>query len=207
MKIRISDHTIPYNDAITYMETRIAEIRTGGEEEIWLLEHPPLITAGTSAKLSDLLDTRFPIHNAGRGGQYTYHGPGQRIVYVMVDLHKRKLDIRQFVKTLEQWIINTLAALNIKGETHEGRIGVWVTRGDKQDKIAALGLRVRHGITWHGISFNIDPDLTHFNVINPCGITNPNYGVTSLHDLGHLVSTPEIDIILRDEFLKLFETP
>jgi lipoyl(octanoyl) transferase len=206
MKIRISDDKIPYEEALTYMETRIAEIRAGGEEEIWLLEHPPLITSGTSAKPDDLLDTRFPVYVAGRGGQYTYHGPGQRIVYVMVDLNKRKLDIRTFVKTLEQWIINSLAALNIKGEVKEGRIGVWVTRGMREDKIAALGLRVRHGITWHGISFNIEPDLSHFNVINPCGITNPLYGVTSLHDLGHLVSTPEIDIILRDEFLKLFGT-
>jgi lipoyl(octanoyl) transferase len=202
---KITDQLVPYEEATAYMEKRIAEIKQGDAEEVWLLEHPPLITAGTSAKPQDLIDHRFPLFEAGRGGQYTYHGPGQRIAYVMLDLNRRKPDLRAFVQTLEQWVINALWQYHLRGFTAKDRIGVWVEKGEGyEDKIAAIGLRVRSWVTWHGLSFNIDPNLSHFNAINPCGNVDQRFGVTSLHALGYTVSLAEVDMVLRAEFEKLF---
>ena len=187
------------------MEKRVAEIRAEtAPEAVWLLEHPPLYTAGTSAKREDLLDPgRFPVFEAGRGGQYTYHGPGQRVAYVMLDLQKRGRDVRCFVRDLEEWVIQTLAQFGVKGEIREGRVGIWVDRGlGREDKIGAIGVRVRRWITFHGISLNIDPDLSHFGGIVPCGISQ--YGVTSLWDLGHTPTRDEVDIALRHYFLEQF---
>jgi len=185
------------------MRSRAAAIAAGeAEEAIWLIEHPPLYTAGTSARAEDLLMPRFPVHEAGRGGQYTYHGPGQRVVYLMLDLRQRGRDIRCLVQGLEGWVIDTLAAHNIVAERREGRIGVWVPRPDKgpgrEDKIAAIGVRVSKWVTFHGISLNIAPDLGHYDGIVPCGITDQ--GVTSFEDLGQLVSMPEVDSVLRAQF-------
>jgi lipoyl(octanoyl) transferase len=177
-------------------------------ELVWLLEHPPLYTSGTSGKASDLLDTRFPMFASGRGGQLTYHGPGQRVAYVMLDLKRRRPDVRAYVAGLEEWIIRTLRAFNVRGERREDRVGVWVSRPDKgvgfEDKIAAIGLRVRHWVSFHGISINVDPELEHFDAIVPCGVADPRYGVTSLSDLGHLVPLADMDIALRLAFDDVF---
>ena len=189
MEWKISDGLTSYEDALTFMEVRVDAISKGTAEEcIWLLEHPPLYTAGTSAQIEDLVDPdRFPVYEAKRGGQYTYHGPGQRVAYVMLDLNQRGKDVRQFVQKLEHWVIDTLDSFNIKGEIREGRVGVWVTRPEKpltvtgqpaEDKIAAIGIRLRKWVSFHGISINVEPDLEHFSGIVPCGITE--HGVTSL---------------------------
>ena len=201
---KISDTPIPYETSINVMEQRIKGIREGNERElIWLIEHPPLYTAGTSADASDLISPdRFPVYDAGRGGQYTYHGPGQRIAYVMLDLKKRNSDVRAFVQDMEDWIVDVLAQYQIKGEKREGRVGVWVDRGHREDKIAAIGVRVRRWVSFHGISVNVDPDLSHYSGIVPCGISE--HGVTSLVDLGIPVSMPEFDIELRSSFEKIF---
>jgi lipoyl(octanoyl) transferase len=178
---------------------------------VWLLEHPPLYTAGTSAQRQDVVDARFPVFEAGRGGQMTYHGPGQRVAYVMLDLKRRGPDVRKFVATLEEWIIRTLAHFNVRGERREDRIGVWVRRPEKapgaEDKIAAIGIRVRQWVTLHGISLNVEPDLTHFSGIVPCGVRNERYGVTSLVDLGLPLTMADVDVALRAEFGGLFGAP
>ena len=200
-------------EAVATMEARVEAISKGAPERVWLLQHEPLYTAGTSAKAADLVDARFPVHVTGRGGQYTYHGPGQRVAYVMLDLNRRKPDVRAFVCTLEDWLIGTLAAFNIAGERREGRIGVWVQRPEKprglngeiaEDKIAALGIRVRRWVTFHGVSLNVEPDLSHFSGIVPCGIAQRHLGVTSLVDLGVPVTMAEVDSVLRAEFEKRF---
>jgi lipoyl(octanoyl) transferase len=206
---RVSDDIVPYEAALAAMDARVADIVAGRAGEfVWLLEHPPLYTAGTSAKAADLIEARFPVHQAGRGGQLTYHGPGQRVAYAMLDLRRRGPDVRRYVATLEEWIIRTLAAFNVRGERREDRIGVWVRRPDKgagyEAKIAAIGIRVRHWVTLHGIALNVEPDLTHFTGIVPCGISEQRYGVTSLADLGIPVSMPEVDMVLRREFETLF---
>ena len=200
---RISDGLTPYPYALGLMRDRVDAIRAGTAGElVWLVEHPPIYTAGTSAKDADLLDARFPVFKTGRGGQYTYHGPGQRVGYVMMDLHRRGGDVRAFVHDLEEWLIRTLAAFNIRGERREGRVGIWVARGKREDKIAAIGVRVRHWVTFHGVSLNVDPDLTHFDGIVPCGISE--HGVTSLHDLGVLVSMADVDVAMRQAFDDVF---
>jgi lipoyl(octanoyl) transferase len=204
---RICDTPVPYEDALSTMEDRVARIREGSAGElVWLLEHPSLYTAGTSAKDSDLLDPdRFPTYRAGRGGQYTYHGPGQRIAYAMLDLRQRGPDVRCFVHNLEEWVIQALASFNVKGERREGRVGIWVDRGGgREDKIAAVGVRIRHWITFHGISINVEPDLEHFSGIVPCGIDEQNFGVTSLVDLGLPVSMADLDVALREHFDLVF---
>ena len=201
---RISDGAVPYDEALAAMEARVADIRAGrAGEMVWLLEHPPLYTAGTSARTQDLLQpARFPVHVAGRGGQYTYHGPGQRVAYVMLDLKRRGSDVRAFVAGLEQWLIDTLDTFNVKGERREDRVGVWVRRGGREDKIAAIGIRVRHWVTFHGISLNVDPDLRHFDGIVPCGIKE--HGVTSLVDLGLPVTMADVDVALKAAFARVF---
>ncbi len=204
---RISDKRVPYPAAVAEMEARVAEVADGRASElVWLLEHPPLYTAGTSAKDEDLLaPTRFPVFATGRGGQFTYHGPGQRVGYVMIDLRKRGNDVRRFVRDLEEWLIKTLAAFNVRGERREGRVGIWVARkGGREDKIAALGIRVRRGVTFHGISLNVDPDLEHFSGIVPCGIQG--HGVTSLADLGITATMADVDLALRAAFEDVFGT-
>jgi len=205
----ISDTPVPYPEAVAAMEARVADIAANRAAElVWLLEHPPLYTSGTSGKAADLLDARFPIFQSGRGGQLTYHGPGQRVVYVMLDLKRRQPDVRAYVAALEQWIIRTLAAFNVRGERHEDRVGVWVARPDKgqgfEDKIAAIGVRLRRWVSYHGISINMEPELTHFAAIVPCGVTDPRYGVTSLADLGRTVTVPDVDIALRAAFEEVF---
>lgn len=211
---KTSDTLVPYEDAVSFMETRAAQIAAGeADEMIWLLEHPPLYTAGTSAKIEDLTDPdRFPVYPSQRGGQYTYHGPGQRVIYVMLDLNKRGKDVRAFVKKLETWVIATLAEFNVQGEIREGRVGVWVERDDKpltisgqkaEDKIAAIGIRLRKWISFHGISINVEPDLDHFGGIVPCGITD--HGVTSLVDLGLPVTMDDLDVALTTTFARLFD--
>ncbi len=209
----ISEGLTDYEEACRFMEQRAADIAAGmADEAIWLVEHPPLYTAGTSAKPADLTDPdRFPVHTSKRGGQYTYHGPGQRVAYVMLDVGKRGHDVRRFVQQLEEWVIATLGAFNVKGEIRNGRVGVWVTRDDKpltttgapqEDKIAAIGIRLRKWISFHGISINVEPDLDHFTGIVPCGITE--HGVTSLVDLGLPVTMQDLDVALRTEFSKVF---
>ena len=206
---RISDAPVPYLEALAAMEARVADIAAHQAPElVWLLEHPPLYTSGTSGKDSDLLDPRFPMFATGRGGQLTYHGPGQRVAYVMLDLKRRRPDVRAYVAALEQWIIRTLAAFNVRGERREDRVGVWVARPDKgsgfEDKIAAIGVRLRRWVSFHGISINVEPDLSHFEAIVPCGVADPRYGVTSLADLGHILTMTDVDIALRQAFAEVF---
>ena len=200
----ISDRTVPYEEALATMEARVADIRAGRAPElVWLLEHPPLYTAGTSSKDIDLLQpARFPVHVAGRGGQYTYHGPGQRVAYVMMDLRRRRQDVRRFVSDLEEWTIRTLARFNVAAERRAGRVGVWVTRPGREDKIAAIGVRIRHWVSFHGISINVEPDLSHYAGIVPCGIAG--HGVTSLVDLGLPVTLADLDMALAKTFVDVF---
>jgi lipoyl(octanoyl) transferase len=206
---RISDVPVAYAEAVAVMEARAAAIAAEqAPEMVWLLEHPPLYTSGTSGKAGDLLDPRFPLIATGRGGQVTYHGPGQRVAYVMLDLKRRRPDVRAYVAALEQWIIRTLAAFNIRGERREDRVGVWVRRPDKgdgyEDKIAAIGVRLKRWVSFHGIAINVEPDLSHFRAIVPCGVVDPRYGVTSLVDLGHTVSMADVDVALRLTFEEVF---
>jgi len=206
---RVSDGLIGYEAAVSFMQARAAGIAAGRAAElVWLVEHPPLYTAGTSAKRQDLLEARFPVFESGRGGQMTYHGPGQRVAYAMLDLRRRGPDVRRYVASLEEWIIRTLDAFNVRGERREDRIGVWVRRPEKgegcEDKIAAIGIRVSHWVTLHGMALNVEPDLTHFSGIVPCGVSVERYGVTSLADLGIPVSMPAVDMVLRQEFEGLF---
>lgn len=192
---------VEYQDALATMEQRVADIRAGSAPElVWLLEHPPLYTAGTSAAEDELLDAgRFPVHRTGRGGRYTYHGPGQRIAYVMLDLKRRGPDVRQFVRNLEGWVIATLDHFGVTGERRDGRVGIWVTGPDgAEEKIAAIGVRIRHWVTFHGLAINVDPDLEHFNGIIPCGIAG--YGVTSLRRLGVTASLEDVDAVLHETF-------
>ncbi len=209
----ISDGLTDYDHACRVMEERAAAIAEGrADEAIWLLEHPPLYTAGTSANAADLRDPdRFPVYPSKRGGQYTYHGPGQRVVYVMLNVGQRGHDVRRFVQQLETWVIATLAEFNVTGEIREGRVGVWVQRPEKpltatgaipEDKIAAIGIRLRKWISFHGISINVDPDLSHFQGIVPCGITE--HGVTSLVDLGLPVTMDDLDLALKRTFPTVF---
>ena len=202
-----------YEETLLAMEARVADIAKGNAPEaIWLLEHPPLYTAGTSAVSSDLTQAdRFPVHYAGRGGQYTYHGPGQRVVYVMLDLNRRGRDVRCFVHNMESWVINTLDEFGIRAERRAGRVGVWVTRPEKsplpdgsprEDKIAAIGIKLRRWISFHGISINVEPDLSHFEGIIPCGIRE--HGVTSLVDLGLPVTMDDLDLALKRQFMHIF---
>jgi lipoyl(octanoyl) transferase len=205
----VSDSPVPYPQAVDFMEARAAEIAAGQATElVWLLEHPPLYTSGTSGKAADLLDPQFPIFESGRGGQLTYHGPGQRVAYVILDLKRRRPDVRAYVAGLEQWIIATLADFNVRGERREDRVGVWVARPEKgagfEDKIAAIGVRVRRWVSLHGIAINVEPDLSHFSAIVPCGVTDPRYGVTSLADLGLTATSPDLDIALRQAFEDVF---
>jgi len=208
MEWRIDDAPTGYEAALEVMEARAAAIRAGEAEElVWLLEHPPLYTAGTSAKPADLLvPDRFPVYRSGRGGQYTYHGPGQRVGYVMLDLKARgRDDVRAYVHDLEEWIIRTLARFNIRGERRTGRIGIWVDRGGgREDKIAAIGVRIRRWATLHGVALNVNPDLMHFSGIAPCGIREPHYGVTSLVDLGRRATMAQVDTALRAAFETVF---
>src|SRR5438046_1649448 len=206
---RISEQPVTYPEAVAAMESRAAAIASGEMAElVWLLEHPPLYTAGTSGRNDDLLDPRFPLFTSGRGGQLTYHGPGQRVAYVMLDLKQRRPDVRAFVAGLEEWIIRTLAHFNVRGERREDRVGVWVARPDKgsgfEDKIAAIGVRLRRWVSFRGIAINAEPDLSHFSAIVPCGVVDPRYGVTSLADLGHPVTTADVDIALRQAFAEVF---
>jgi lipoyl(octanoyl) transferase len=197
---------VGYPDAVAAMERRVAEIRAGAAELVWLVEHPPLYTAGTSARDADVLSPRFPVYRTGRGGQHTYHGPGQRVAYLMLDLSARKPDLRAFVTTVEEWIIRTLVHFGVGARRSPGRIGVWVPRPDKgrgrEDKIAAIGVRVRHWISFHGVALNVDPVLEHFSGIVPCGVRDQ--GVTSLADLGVRAAMAEVDRALRSEFETLF---
>ncbi|WP_171239449.1 lipoyl(octanoyl) transferase LipB [Ruegeria sp. HKCCA5491] len=215
MEWKITDGLTDYDDAVAFMEARVAAIAAGEADEcVWLLEHPPLYTAGTSARIEDLTDPdRFPVYESKRGGEYTYHGPGQRVAYVMLDLNKRGKDVRRFVKQLEAWVIASLAEFNVKGEIRDGRVGVWVRRDDKpltasgapaEDKVAAIGLRLRKWISFHGISINVEPDLDHFSGIVPCGISE--HGVTSLVDLGLPVTMADMDAALQKTFSQIFET-
>ena len=201
---KVSTAAVEYQDALDFMDERVAGIHEGTVDEcVWLLEHPALYTAGTSAKTSDLLDARFPVFKTGRGGEHTYHGPGQRVGYVILNLKKRQQapDIKKYVWQLEEWIIQTLSAFDITGERREGRIGIWVVMPDgSEKKIAALGVRVRHWITLHGISINVNPDLSHFDGIVPCGISD--HGVTSMAELG--VDAENLDQVLQDKFQTVF---
>jgi lipoyl(octanoyl) transferase len=211
---RVGEGLIGYLDAVSAMEARAAAIAEGAAPElVWLVEHPPLYTSGTSAKPGDLLDNRFPIFEAGRGGQFTYHGPGQRVAYVMLDLERRRKDVRKFVAALEQWLILALACFNITAERREDRVGVWVRRPDKppgidgamaEDKIAAIGIRVRRWVTFHGVSLNVEPDLSHFAGIVPCGVAERHFGVTSLVDLGLPVGMADADAALKAAFVEVF---
>ncbi|WP_417433799.1 lipoyl(octanoyl) transferase LipB [Kiloniella sp.] len=206
MEWRITENHVSYQDALNFMEDRVGKIFTNeSPQTVWLLEHPPLYTAGTSADKEDLIDPdRFPVYDAGRGGQYTYHGPGQRVAYVMLNLNLYNKDVRKFVYNLEEWIIRTLVKFNVKGERREGRVGIWIDRGNgREDKIAAIGVRVRKWITFHGISINLDPDLSHFEGIVPCGINQ--HGVTSLVDLGLCVSMEDLDVAMKEAFFEVFK--
>jgi lipoyl(octanoyl) transferase len=209
---RIAEGLVPYPVAVATMEARVAAIADGAAPElVWLVEHPPLYTAGTSSDARDLIEpARFPVFETGRGGQYTYHGPGQRVAYVMLDLKRRGPDVRRYVAALEHWLIATLAAFNVVGERREDRVGVWVRRPEKprplgdmaEDKIAAIGIRVRRWVTFHGVSLNVEPELQHFSGIVPCGVSA--HGVTSLVDLGLPVTMPEVDAVLRARFEAVF---
>ncbi len=214
MEWKISDGLTDYQEAVAFMEARVAAIAAGEADEcVWLLEHPALYTAGTSARPEDLTDPdRFPVYESKRGGEYTYHGPGQRVAYVMLDLNKRGRDVRLFVKQLETWVIAALDEFNVKGEIRDGRVGVWVQRDDKpltitghpaEDKIAAIGLRLRKWVSFHGISINVEPELDHFSGIVPCGIRE--HGVTSLVDLGLPVTMEDLDTALQKTFSEVFE--
>ncbi|MEQ1753808.1 MAG: lipoyl(octanoyl) transferase LipB [Micropepsaceae bacterium] len=205
MAWRISAAPVPYPRAVQFMERRTEEVHSGRKAQlVWLLEHPPLYTAGTSAKPEDLLaPSRFPVYPTGRGGQFTYHGPGQRVGYVMMDLRNRNNDVRRFVRDLEEWLIRSIQHFNIRGERREGRVGIWVARrGGREDKIAALGIRVRKGISFHGVSLNVEPDLEHFSGIVPCGISQ--HGVTSLADLGITATMHDVDLAMRQSFESVF---
>ncbi len=206
---RVSEGLVDYAEALAAMHARVEAIAAGtAPEQVWLLQHPPLYTAGTSARPADLVAARFPVYDAGRGGQFTYHGPGQRVAYLMLDLRRRGADVRRFVATLEEWLIRTLARLGVRGERREDRIGVWVARPDKgaghEDKIAAIGIRVRRWVTLHGVSLNVAPDLAHFSGIVPCGVADPRFDVTSLADLGVAAAMTDVDAALRAEFERLF---
>jgi lipoyl(octanoyl) transferase len=204
----VADAAVPYGHAVAAMEARADAIARGtAAEQVWLLEHDALYTAGTSANDADLVDARFPVFRTGRGGQYTYHGPGQRVGYVMLDLKRRKPDVRGYVHDLEEWLIRTLADFQVKGERREGRVGIWVTQGSargsgRENKIAALGVRIRRWVTFHGVSLNVDPDLSHFSGIVPCGIRE--HGVTSLAELGLPVTMADVDVALKTNFKKVF---
>ena len=201
---RVAAGLTPYPAAVAAMEAHAAGISDGTAGElVWLVEHPPIYTAGTSAQDADLLDARFPVFKTGRGGQFTYHGPGQRVGYAMLDLKRRKPDVRAYVRDLEEWMIRTLARFNVKGERREGRVGIWVARsGGREDKIGAIGVRVRKWVTFHGIALNVDPDLSHFGGIVPCGVRG--HGVTSLADLGLPVSMADADVALKAAFEEVF---
>jgi lipoyl(octanoyl) transferase len=211
---RIAEGLTQYPDAVAEMEALVDAIAAGeAAERVWLVEHPPLYTSGTSGRPADFRDPRFPVHQTGRGGQATYHGPGQRVAYVMLDLKRRRQDVRAFVAALEAWIIATLAGFNVRGERREDRVGVWVARPDKppgllgqgaEDKIAAIGIRVRRWVTFHGIALNVEPDLSHFSGIVPCGVSAAHLGVTSLVDLGLPVAMADVDAVLRREFEAIF---
>jgi lipoyl(octanoyl) transferase len=205
----VSGQPVAYPEALAEMDARAAGIAEGtAGEQVWLLEHPPIYTAGTSANDADLIEARFPVYRTGRGGQFTYHGPGQRVGYVMLDLKARKPDVRAYVRDLEQWLIETLARLGVKGERREGRVGIWVARGPtstsnaREDKIAALGVRIKRWVTLHGVALNVDPDLSHFSGIVPCGVRA--HGVTSLADLGIVATMADVDGALKQSFKKIF---
>ena len=206
---KIGGGLVSYNDALDFMEQQVEDISLGQAREcVWLLEHPPIYTAGTSARAEDLIDAhRFPIHPTGRGGQLTYHGPGQRVVYAMLDLRHRGKDVRAYVTALEELVIQALATFNVTGERRPGRVGIWVDQGGgKEDKIAAIGVRIRRWVAFHGISINVEPDLSHFDAIVPCGISDPNFGVTSLVQLGLPVTMEDLDVALMAAFQEIFET-
>jgi lipoyl(octanoyl) transferase len=206
---RVARGLVAYEAALAAMEKRAAAILAGEAPElVWLLEHPSLYTSGTSARPEELIEARFPVHKTGRGGQFTYHGPGQRVVYLMLDLNRRAPDVRRYVATLEEWIIRTLADFGVRGERREDRIGVWVRRPEKgdgfEDKIAAIGIRLKRWVSLHGIAINVKCELSHFSGIVACGVSDPRYGVTSLGDLGRAASMAEVDTALRREFEALF---
>lgn len=211
---RVSAGYVDYETAVREMEARVARIAAGeAAEAVWLLEHPPIYTAGTSAKDADLLDPRFPVHRTGRGGQFTYHGPGQRVAYVMLDLTRRRRDARAYVCGLESWLISTLSDFSVIGERREARVGVWVKRPEKargptgdlaEDKIAAIGVRLRQWISFHGVALNVAPDLSHFSGITPCGVRDSHLGVTSLADLGVTATMGDVDAALRRRFIEVF---
>ena len=205
MEWKISQELIEYQDAVDAMEGRVADIRAGAQGDlVWLLEYPPLYTSGTSAKPSDLLNAKFPVFETGRGGQFTYHGPGQRVAYVILDLKRRQQepDIKRYVWQLEEWVIRSLAHFGVTGERREGRVGIWVVTLSGEKKIAAVGVRIRHWVTYHGISINVNPDLSHFDGIVPCGISD--LGVTSLRDLGKSTTLADLDAVLTREFTTVF---
>lgn len=206
---RIERRPVDYPEAVAAMEARVAAIRDGSARELaWLLEHPPIYTAGTSADEADLLDPRFPIYRTGRGGEFTYHGPGQRVAYLLLDLKRRNPDVRAYVRDLEEWLIRTLARFNVKGERREGRVGIWVDRGPytgergREDKIAAIGVRLRRWVSFHGVALNVEPDLSHFEGIVPCGIRG--HGVTSLVQLGIPATLDDVDTALMGTFPEVF---
>ncbi len=211
---RVSDGLVDYQEAVVEMESQAARIAAGEAPEcVWLLEHPPVYTAGASAKDADLLEARFPVYRTGRGGQFTYHGPGQRIAYVMLDLARRRRDARAYVCGLESWLIATLADFGVAGERREARVGVWVARPDKppglagepaEDKIAAIGVRLRQWVSFHGVALNVAPDLSHFSGIAPCGVRDRHLGVTSLADLGRDITMADVDAALRRRFQSIF---
>lgn len=205
MEWRISDAPVSYTEAEAAMDARVEAIRAGTARElVWLLEHPPLYTAGTSARGADLIEPGlFPVYHTGRGGQFTYHGPGQRVGYVMLDLKVRGADVRAYVRDLEEWLIRTLARFNVKGERRDGRVGIWIDEGGgRESKIAAIGVRIRHWVSLHGVSLNVDPDLSHYRGIVPCGVQE--HGVTSLAAQGIVASIPEVDAALRAAFAEVF---
>jgi lipoyl(octanoyl) transferase len=205
---RVAEGLVPYEEAVAAMEARVEAIRAGAAPElVWLVEHPPLYTAGTSARDEDLVEPGlFPVHRSGRGGQFTYHGPGQRVAYAMLDLKRRGGDVRCYVGGLEEWMIRTLGRFNVKGERREGRVGIWVAKpGEREDKIAAIGVRVRRWVSFHGVALNVDPDLSHYRGIVPCGVRL--HGVTSLAAEGVTATLPDVDMALRTTFAEVFEAP